>query len=913
MYALELPMAIDDVHRKWFRCIDRDLQLLTTAFREVLEELGHGELVRTVPWHPEFSPAECRTSDAEPVDRELQVLSIAFQLLNLAEESAAVEARRYGEETHGPLYEPGLWGQQLTALKEQGFSPAEIAEGLADVRVEVVLTAHPTEARRPVVLKQHRALFDTLQLAALPQWTTRERAAIEARLKSQLERLWRTGEMYLYKPDVASELSSVLDYFRMVFPQAVLALDQRLRESWTAAGFDAALLDDAVLPRVVFGNWVGGDRDGHPFVTAETTAATLRKLRETAITLLMDRLETLYGTLSLSDIYQPPPPFLKEHIQENVTALGEQGRTVAAANPDESWRQLVRLMQCKLRDGAHYARPQELINDLKVLAQSLRAVNADRLADSEVLPVIRLANIFGFHTAALDVRQNSAFYESALLELLAAGGVAAEDYPQWDEARRWAFLNAELSTLRPLAPRRAIPGAKAMEVLNTFEVLARELDEHGPAGLGALIVSMTRGASDLLTVYIFAREAGLLRAGSEGIACPLAVVPLFETAEDLKAGPAIMEHFLDHPITRASLAATAQREQQVMLGYSDSNKTSGIFASHWRLHMAQYYLSDLTRERGMRLNLFHGRGGTNSRGSGPTHRFMEALANNSLSGSMRVTEQGETIAQKYANAPTAAYNLELLVAATAATTLRHKTPYERNARRVELGERLADYSESAYRALLDMPGFISFWEEATPIDTLEHSFIGSRPSRRSGRRTLEDLRAIPWVFSWVQARYYLPAWYGLGSALQRLAREDSESFDFVCESARRWPFMRYVLSNAETSLSSADTGLMYAYAELVDDEALRERYYDIISSEHRNTQSMINQIFGAPRSLRRPRMEATLALREAGLRVLHQRQIALLRDWRGRRRDGDEHRANALLPSLLLSINAIASGLRTTG
>lgn len=912
-------MALDDTHQEWFSRIDRDLQLLIGSFREVLQDLGTEDLARALPWSPDFAPPPAQVMDNGAVDRELQVLSIAFQLLNLAEESAAVEARRYGEEKHGGLYEPGLWGQQLLALQKLGLKSEEIAKSLGEMNVEVVLTAHPTEAKRPVILKQHRAIYDTLQQYALPHWTTRERDALRERLKVQLEQLWRTGEMYLYKPDVSSELTAVIDYFRMVFPQAVLALDQRLRDSWKLCGHDPALLRGPnTLPSVTFGNWVGGDRDGHPLVTAPVTRETLARLRHSALGLLAERLEALYNALSLSDLYQATPALLQGAIEEKKKLLGAEGAAIAAANPREPWRQFVRLMKACLSGentpaDARYQRPEELLADLGILQNALAAVGAHRLAEAEATPVARLAEIFGFHTAALDVRQNSTFYETALLELFAAGGIDAKDYPSWGEEQRYAFLCEELRTLRPLAPRGASLGPKAREVVDTFDVLAEELRQRGPRGLGALIVSMTRGASDLLTVYVLARESGLLIDTAGGPACVLPVVPLFETGEDLRQGPGIMEQFLDHPITKASLAHRPDRMQQVMLGYSDSNKSSGLFASHWRLHMAQYFLSDLAKERDVRLQLFHGRGGTNSRGAGPTHRFMEALSNNSLHGSLRLTEQGETIAQKYANAPTATYNLELLLAACTATTLRHKIPYARNEKRIALGERLSDYSEAAYKALLEEEGFIQFWASATPIDALEHSFIGSRPSRRSGKRSLEDLRAIPWVFSWVQSRYYLPAWYGLGHALERLAREDAQSFDFVCESARTWPFMRYVLYNAETSLSSADLGLMYNYAELVEDEALRDRFYQLIAGEFRNTQSMINQAFGAPRGVRRPRMESTLALRESGLRVLHQRQIALLRTWRAYRANGDDAKADALVPSLLLSINAIASGLRTTG
>lgn len=913
-------MPLDDVHQEWFARIDRDIQTLAGAFREVLEELGESALAAMVPWCGAPSAVE-RPGDAAPgaVDRELQVFSIAFQLLNLVEESAAVEARRFGEERHGPLHEPGLWGRQLLRLRELGFTPDAIAQGLAEIQVEVVLTAHPTEAKRPVVLKLHRSLFESLQQLGQPHWTTRERDALREGLKAQLERLWRTGEMFLYKPDVTSELTNVLDYFSMVFPQAVRALDTRLRQTWAHAGFDPALLDAAPrLPRVTFGNWVGGDRDGHPLVTAEVTRKTLARLRSSAIGLARQQLDGLYNSLSLTDLYQETPVVLRAAIDEAAAALGPTGAAAREANPQEPWRQCIRLMIARLpdaegREAGAYRDAAELVRDLNRLRESLIAVGAARLASAEVDPAIRTVEVFGFHTAALDIRQNSAFHEAALLELFAAAGAEPQGYAEWPEDRRRAFLSEELRTLRPLAPRGAELGAKAREMLDTHTVLADHLAAHGPDGLGALIVSMTRDCSDLLTVYVLAREAGLLRQTEHGTACLLPVVPLFETAEDLQRSPRIMADFLDHPITRASLAMRGGAAQQVMLGYSDSNKASGLFASHWNLHMAQYFLSDAAKERGVDLQFFHGRGGTNSRGAGPTHRFMDSLANNSLSGSLRITEQGESIAQKYGSPPTAAYNLELLLAGTAATTLRHTVPYERNPRRIALGDRLSDLSEAAYRELVGMDGFLAFWAEATPIDALEHSYIGSRPARRTGRRTLEDLRAIPWVFSWLQSRYYLPAWYGLGSALERLAAEDAAAFDFVRESAQEWPFMRYVLYNAETSLASADLEIMRDYAGLVQDAAVRNRFYQIISDEYRRTESQIDQIFGAPRAQRRPRMQATLDLRGAALRTLHRRQIALLRSWRAHRANGDETAANAMLPSLLLSINAIASGERTTG
>ena len=379
----------------------------------------------------------------------------------------------------------------------------------------------------------------------------------------------------------------------------------------------------------------------------------------------------------------------------------------------------------------------------------------------------------------------------------------------------------------------------------------------------------------------------------------------------------MLRAFIEQPVTRRSLEFQAKRDgrpgelvQQVMVGYSDSNKDVGILASQWALHRAQARLAAAGSHLGVAIRFFHGRGGTVSRGAGPTHRFLDALPQGSLGGDIRLTEQGETIAQKFANLPTAAYNLELLLAGVTSTTCRSAGCAGAEHPLTSIAEKLAASSRDAYRALVENPDFLPFYRQATPIDALEHSRIGSRPSRRTGQASLADLRAIPWVFSWNQARFYLPGWYGAGSGLAAL---NAEEFKRLADELRGWPFLHYVITNVESSLASTDCDIMLSYAALVEDAGLRERVSGIILAEWELTRAMLERLRGGPMSERRPRMSKTLNLRAEALRILHIQQIALLQKWRGLRGAGDESAAIAMLPDLLLSINAIASGLRTTG
>jgi phosphoenolpyruvate carboxylase len=925
--------------------IDEDLAFVMGCLREVLLDLGEPQLAAFVPWTG-AAEAGADAMDAgartEFPARLGQVYATAFQLLNLIEENVSAQVRREREKLAGPAAEPGLWGANLLRLAESGLSAEEIAAGLAGIVVEPVLTAHPTEAKRATTLEQHRRLFHLLRSREDPRHTPMELADLREEIKVTLERLWRTGEILLRKPEVAAERRNLMYYFREVFPRALPELDLRLRQAWEATGFDPALLGDGRnLPRLRFGTWVGGDRDGHPLVTAETTRETLAELRAGGLQVVRRQLEHLAGRLCLSHHVQSPPASFSSRLTRLIADAGERGEAILHDSPEEPWKQYVRLLITKLpaaggktTPGAHpYKRAAELTQDLEHLWESVCAVGAGRIAARDVLPVLRAVDTFGFHLAALDIRQNSAFHDRALGQLMTLAGYPGAEFASWPEERRLEFVEQELQSSRPFAHAAAAAGPEADAVLSCYRTLVQSYDAHGPGGLGALIVSMTRQLSDLLAVYLLAREAGLARNTPAGLVCLLPVTPLFETAEDLERAPAIMEAFLAHPVTRRSLQAALGESkatppagtdpsrlpalvQQVMIGYSDSNKESGILASQWALHRAQSALAALAANAGMRIRFFHGRGGTISRGAGPTHRFLDALPPGTVNGDLRLTEQGETIAQKYANGATANFNLELLLAGTAATSLRPATGAAAPlaAHITAAVDLLVRASREAYEGLLQADGFMEFYSQATPIDALELSSIGSRPSRRTGRRTLADLRAIPWVFSWNQARFYLPGWFGVGHALHHLQQADPQAFEDVKECLRGgWPFLRYVLMNVETNLASTDQGIMSDYAGLVINAEVRGRFLGRIMHEIALTREMLAICFDRPNMNRRPRAAKTLALRAAALHILHREQIELLARWRALQAAEDEAGARRMLPELLLSVNAIASGLRTTG
>jgi len=906
----------------------RDLEFLLECLREVLLECGERALAQYIPWINDLAPLPPEAFSV----KHLQVYSIAFQLLNMVEVNGAVQSRRELENADLGAVN-GLWAHGLRELARLGIPAADIAAHLSRVKVEPVLTAHPTEAKRATVLDHHRELYLLLVKRENRMYTRIEQQEIRDDIKLAIDRLWRTGEIYLQKPDVPSELRNVMHYLLNVFPDALAVLDRRLVAAWRAEGLDPALMHDvASFPRLTFGNWIGGDRDGHPLVSADVTRDTLGQLRLNAFIVIRRRLVKLVQILSFSINEDSVHEALRSRMAALREQLGAFGREAWERNRGEAFRQFVNLLIVKLplevrrqhatqiTETSHsYRHASELLGDLQLLQQALLAHGATAAARRDVHEALRVVDAFGFHLARLDIRQNSGFHDLAVSQLMEAASLDGSDFLDWDEQQRLAFIDRELLSNRPFTHPSMPLEDHAAAAKSCYAVIAEHLDAYGPDGLGSLIVSMTRSLSDLLAVYLLCREAGLTMRSEDGLVCRMPVVPLFETIEDLEHSADILRDFLAHPYTQRSLRYLQRLHnesmpvQQIMIGYSDSNKDGGILASLWTLYQAQQRMHAVGQAFGVKIRFFHGKGGTISRGAGPTHWFLRALPQGSIDGDLRLTEQGETIAQKYANLINASYNLELLLAGVACASVTHAHfPHHSHPLAAEL-EALASHSRAAYERLITHPHFLVFFSEATPIDAIESSKIGSRPARRTGARSLQDLRAIPWVFSWSQSRCNMTSWYGVGTALEHCASTAPQAFGRIKEATRSDPFIRYVLTNVDTSLAATDEEIMATYAALVRDDAARETILGLLLDELQRTRKMLDQLLEAPFERRRVNHFHSNLLRARAMRELHSSQVHLLRVWRQQQAAGDMDAAENTLLNLLLTVNAIAGAMQHTG
>lgn len=906
-----------------------DLEFLLECLRETLTANGEGDLAGYIPWineNPDLDPAEL-------TDKHIQLYSLVFQLINMVEVNGAVQNRRRLEDKHSMASVNGLWAKNLEILKEKGLKEKEIADILPDIRVEPVLTAHPTEAKRSTVLEHHRSLYLLLVKRENQMYTDKEQNEIRRDIKLALYRLWKTGEIFIEKPDVGSELRNILHYLTNVFPEVMPVLDRRLHLAWEEAGFDTKYIRSfRNYPKITFGDWVGGDRDGHPFVTAGVTKDTLNTLRLNAFIIIRRELIKLVRNLSLNLDFEDADRTMRERIKILLNELGEEGMKSFERNRGEVFRQMTNLIITKLpldikrehvtalhEHPSSYRYTSELKDDLIILQQSLINYGAVTIAYADLNQMIRLVDTFGFHLAQLDIRQNSQFHENAIAQLMNAASLDGNWYLKASEEERQEFINRELQSNRPFTHPDMDLEENAKAVTECYNVLAAQIAKYGSEGLGALIVSMTRSLSDLLAVYILARESGLTRQTPEGIVCMLPVVPLLETIEDLEKGPEILRSFLTHPFTQRSLKYLKQKYkrgyliQQVMVGYSDSNKDGGILASQWGLYEAQSKLAKVGEELGIKIRFFHGKGGSISRGAGPTHWFIKALPPNSVNGDIRLTEQGETIAQKYANKINASYNLELLVAGTATATILNKIDHKNGYAFSDLMHKLAAESKEHYTKLIKHKYFLQFFSEATPIDAIESSKIGSRPARRTGKRNLEDLRAIPWVFSWSQSRFNMTSWYGIGTTFLDLMELQPDEFKRFKKAVVHDSFIRYILTNVDTSLAATDEEIMSAYASLVEDNDVKNTILKLMMDELKKTREVFGILLEKPISERRKNHWYSNVIRATAMYDLHMKQIDLLRKWRHQKQEGDTRKTDQTLTSLLLTINAIASALRNTG
>lgn len=895
-----------------FRNITDGRHFIIGCYVEMLSRINEHEIIPLI----NSNPQDFSIIDEHPISIEkvIQSLSIYFQLMTLVEENSATQYRRKMENQENIANIRGSWAEAFKIWKDQGIEEDDMINAISQASVIPVLTAHPTEAKRVTVIEIHRELYLLLVQRENVSLSKLEQNGIKEKIINLLERWWRTGEINIEKPDIRDERANTIYYLSKVFPTVLDKSDQQLKQSWIAMGLNPNKIKNPdFFPKITFGSWVGGDRDGHPFVTPGITQETLLIHRNNALSLIKTQLSTLSSKLSVSAISNPVPFLLSDAINKKSKALGESGEKTVLRNPYEPWRQYVSLVLLQLENtisekntnsDAHYRSSKELAEDLKFLRIILIENGLKGLSEDLLFPIERKVNCFGFHLAKLDIRQNSAFHDKAISQILKSNGEKNHDFENWDEEKRVNYLNKILGSHSPITDITVSYGTEADNVLDCYRAVRHHINLYGSDGIGSFIISMTRNLSDLLVVYLLMRETQLLNTN-------IKVVPLLETIEDLYNGPKILEKFLQHPITKQR-SSQISHKQEVMLGYSDSNKDGGTIASKWNLFKAEKELSEVGRKNNTEVYFFHGTGGTISRGGGKYHRFLESMPTNTVNGTIKITVQGETVAQQFGNPLTATYNLNALTSGVAKQSIKSKINANETAYPYETMEFLAQKSFEHYRNLIETPGFIDFYSKATCIDVLEKSKIGSRPARRTGTRTLNDLRAIPWVFSWNLSRITITGWYGLGEALKNLKEEKPESFNDLKKTINDWTFFKFLIIQTETNLILSNLEMMKLYCELDDNVNERAIFINKILSDYENGFTMIGELFEVSDAIRREGQYDNLKWRDSKLKILHKLHIKYLKQWRSIN-DENSIEKEKMLTKLLGLINSLSSGLKSTG
>jgi phosphoenolpyruvate carboxylase len=904
----------------------------TAAYTGEVVALLHGLLLDVVrARQPEIEPvlrgkAHVPQEDRNLLLRALQAHGIWFQLLSIAEQNAGMRRRRLLETERGLDRVEGTFAHVFAEATRNGISTERLQSALDGLRVRPVITAHPTEAKRVTVLEIHRRIYLLLVQMESTRWTPRERAAFVEDLRTEIDLLWLTGELRLERPTVEQEVAWGLHFFHQALFERVPELLDRLEcELERALPGEGARL--RVPPFFQFGTWIGGDRDGNPFVTTEVTRRALLANRLASLRRYGSRLAQLVRWLSIAEHAVDVPARFRSALDEALAESGDAER-IAARNPGELFRQFAACMKRKLEAtldaaerglpppverGAAYRDADALVADLWTVERALADVRCESAARNLVRPFRREVECFRFRTASLDLRESSTVTNAALRALLRARarGTAVEPPPPGEEWSRW--LGEELARPSAGEPAAAEVPEEAASTLGLLRMVAETRDRLDREAVGHFILSTTRSAADVLGAYVLARHAGLFAAGADGERCTLAIVPLFESIDDLARAPEIMRALLSHEVVRRSVAGLGGA-QEVMIGYSDSNKDGGYLCANWELFEAQRLLTRVGEECGIPISFFHGRGGPVSRGGAPVGRTIAAQPAGSVHGQMRVTEQGEVVSFKYANRGTAQFQMELLAASVLSHTLRgaREPTCPPGSGFDETMRALSHLSQAAYRSLVEHPGLVQYYEAASPVEELALLNLGSRPARRTGARTLEQLRAIPWVFAWTQNRHLVPGWFGVGSGiagfLERNGRSGEEQLRRMFDRCR--PF-RLVVDEVEKTLPQVDLDVARAYAGLVPDARVRDEIFGTIEEEyHRTVDAVLRVIDGRMLVERFPRFRRRLSRRIPALNRMGLEQVELVGRFRAAK---EAEERDPLLVPLLMSMNCVAAGLGWTG
>ncbi|RDI07100.1 phosphoenolpyruvate carboxylase [Comamonas sp. AG1104] len=918
-----------------------DIRLLGRILGDVIREQEGGPAYELVEQVRQLSVAFRRDAD-EAADKALkkllkglssdQTVSVirAFtyfsHLANLAEDRHHIR-RRAVHERAGNTQE-GSIEVALARLRWAGISTATVVNTLARSFISPVLTAHPTEVQRQSILTAERRIAQLLaerddilmraQLynSAKDALTPRELTRVEAQLRACVAQLWQTRLLRHSKLTVADEIENALSYYEATFLQEIPKIYEQLEQE-----LGEKLPEQSFLR---MGQWIGGDRDGNPFVTADSLELALTRQADVALRHYLREVHYLGGELSLSanlvDITPEMQALADASPDHNVHRSDEPYRralTGIYARLAATLRQLTggEAARHAVAPQNAYASADAFLADLQIIDDSLSRYHGNALAPQRLRPLMRAVRVFGFYLSTVDLRQSSDKHEEVVRELLSVAKVEL-DYSLLEEDAKCALLVRLLEDARPLRVMGGDYGDHTRSELAIFETAKRLRERLGGEAIRHCIISHTETVSDLLEVLLLQKEVGLLRGTlQDGAQCDLIVVPLFETIEDLRNAAPIMRRYYQLPGI-AELVRKSGGEQDIMLGYSDSNKDGGIFTSNWELYRAEIALvdlfDDLADHYGIQLRMFHGRGGTVGRGGGPSYQAILAQPPGTVRGQIRLTEQGEVIASKYANPEIGRRNLETLVAATLEATLLQPTKPATKAF-LEAAAFLSEASMAAYRALVyETPGFTNYFFSSTPIREIAELNIGSRPASRKATQAIEDLRAIPWGFSWGQCRLTLPGWYGFGSAIQsfihRPGKDAKAQLALLQKMYRQWPFFRTLLSNMDMVLAKSDLNLASRYSELVTDTRLRRRIFGAIEAEWHSTVEALNQITGDKQRLEHnSALARSIRHRFPYIDPLNHLQVELVRRWRAGQTD------DRVKNGIHLSINGIAAGVRNTG
>lgn len=912
----------------------RDVRFLGNILGEVLVHQGGNELLNVVEKIRELSKSLrvvhlpeiydefkqiVSTLNPEKRHQVIRAFAIYFQLVNIAEQNHRIRRKRDYERSAGETVQPGSIESVILEFQERQVEEEEIQDILNGISLELVMTAHPTEAMRRAILDINKRIAVDMMELDNPTLTYREREQLRAKLLNEIITLWQTDELRDRKPTVLDEVRNGLYYIHEtlfdVLPAVYQELERCLDKYYPARAWHAPTY-------LRFGSWIGGDRDGNPSVTSHVTWETLLMHRGMVIRKYVERCKQLFRTLTfsttivkVSDEFQASLDRDKEQVSlKNVPEW---------LNQREPYRIKLTYMVEKLNNvlddstkGTHqrYNTVTEFIEDLRIIDRSLRSHFADYAADTHVKKLIRQAELFGFHLSTLDVRQHSQEHENAMTEILAKMKIV-DNYGALSEAEKIELMERLLNDPRPLTSPYIQYSESTKECLDVYRVIFEAQQEFGANCITSYLISMTNGASDILEVMLFAKEVGLFYKEQDGsVKCTLQAVPLFETIDDLHIAPDVMKLLFNMPIYREAVESM-NNLQEIMLGYSDSNKDGGVVTANWELRVALNDLTAAAQEYDVKLKFFHGRGGALGRGGMPLNRSILAQPPHTIGGGIKITEQGEVLSSRYAMQGIAYRSLEQATSALLQAAMLARSP-QKDPREEKWEESIKSISETALEKYQDLifrdPDFLTFFKESTPLPEVGELNIGSRPSKRKNSDKFEDLRAIPWVFAWTQSRYLLPAWYAAGTALQQYYDNKPEKMEELSHMYENFSFFRSLIDNLQMALAKADLVIAKEYSKMIKDDTIRERIFTCIEKEYHLTSKLILEITKQKEILDNvPVIQESIRLRNPYVDPLSYMQVDLLSELRAlREKDNDDP---DLLREVLLTINGIASGLRNTG